>query len=287
MNSLVEYLERFRNFVFESITKFEDSPFYEQMFSKWESLDPSQQKTITVASRVLGIGLVLYLFLSPLLTLWESKNLLSEQRTLLAEMKVLNNALATRPRPAQAPRDWQNLPASNTDEAHQSLRSFMASIGLPEGTYQTLPSTGGQLQIDIPETNLRQVHALLYQIDGWYPDITNEVVTVKTHSEDPQKLTFTLTLNHSSGEAFSANPTATTPRNTGSGSSGSSSSGSNSSGTSSGSSGSSGGDSFDGDSEFNSDEFGGSDSYSDFEGSDAASNLDSLPPPPPFEDEEF
>jgi len=296
MNSIYEFLERFKAFVYDALNKIENSPFYEQVFVKFESLEPSQQKTLTLGSRLLGLVVVLYFFVSPLMSLWQSKSVLDDQRVLLSDMKTFNTAIETRPRPAPNPSDWQNMPASTSDEAHQSLRSYMASIGLPEGSYQTIPSAGGQLQLDIPQINLRQVQTLLFQIDGWFPNLENEIVTIKTLQEDPQKLSLALTLNHRSGQVFSANP-------------GKSSSGGmgNSSGASSRRStptnvanpddeldALSPPPSYDGgnlDAEIHNEaprsDYNDSESLPDFEAMDAASSMDSLPPPPPIEDEDF
>lgn len=296
--SVYELLERVKAGVYEALQKIEDSPVYERIVSKIESLEPSQQRTLLLSSRVLVLLTLLYFLLSPLGTLWSIKSTLNDQRTLLAEIKAFNTAIETRPRPAPNPKDWQNMSAASPNEALQNLISFMNSIGLPEGSYQTLPSSGGQLQINIPEINLRQVQTLLFQIDGWYPEVENEIVTIKTLPTDPQKLSLTLTLNHKSGQPFTSTSSTSSRSQRGSKRYSNRGSQNNVVQPDDEVEAFSQPPSFDSatiDSNINTsrppnptyEEFQDSgDSFSNSEAMDAAGSMDSLPPPPPL-DEEF
>jgi hypothetical protein len=206
MNSLWDTLDRLRSLFFEALSKIENSSQYEQLLNKYEALTPEQQKYIRLGSRLSFIVLMLYLVTSPLMSLFQHKSVLTQQRTLLAEMKTFNMALETRPRPAPPPRDWQDLPANTSTEANNSLRSYISSIGFPAGSYQILLSSNGHIQIDFPEINLRQVQALVHQVDGWYPTLQSQVLDVKVFPEDPQKLTLSMTIAHESGQGASATP---------------------------------------------------------------------------------
>lgn len=211
--TLTEYLERLKTAINELLAKIEASPYYDRILNHFESLDARQQKWVVSGGRILTLLVVAYFLFSPMLMLWGEKNKLDDQRTLLTEMKLSNEALETQPRPAPAPSDWQPLNASTPEEAANSLKSYMASLGFPDGSYQFLTSSNSHLQIDIPELNLRQAQAILYQIDGWYPQVTSQVLSVKVHPDDAQKLTMSMTLAHQGGGSFDTGDSGSGRRN--------------------------------------------------------------------------
>jgi|GEM_PF-1294084 len=223
--TIIEYLERFKTAINDLLAKVEASSYYDRILNRFESLDARQQKWAISGGRLLVLLLVTYFLFNPLLTLWGEKNKLDDQRTLLTEMKLFNEAVETQPRPAPAPSEWQTLAASTPEEAANSLKSYLASLGFPDGSYQFLTSSNSHLQIDIPELNLRQAQAILYQIDGWYPQVMSQVLSVKVHPDDVQKLTMSMTLAHKGGGSFdfgnsSGGARRNTPRNVESPSSG-------------------------------------------------------------------
>jgi hypothetical protein len=194
-----EYLHRFKAFILEVLAKIENHPLYDRMLNRFESLETRHQKWIISGGRIAVLALVAYFMLSPLLGLITEKSRLSDQRTLLTEMKLFNETVETQPRPAPAPSDWQPLAAGTPEEATNSLKSYLGSLGFPEGSYQFLTSSNSHLQLDIPELNLRQAQAILYQVDGWYPQISSQILSIKVHPDDEQKLTMSLTLAHKGG----------------------------------------------------------------------------------------
>ena len=198
-STLLEYLERLKVAILDALSKIENSSYYDRLLNRFEGLEARQQKWIVSGSRLALILLVTYFLLSPLLGLFGAKGKINEQRLLLADMKHFNERVETQPRPAPPPRDWQPLAASTAEEASNSLKSYMASIGFPDGSYQFLTSSNAHLQVDIPELNLRQAQAILYQVDGWYPQVSSQILSMKVHPDDDQKLTMSLTLAHRGG----------------------------------------------------------------------------------------
>ncbi|NCN40901.1 hypothetical protein GW916_06585 [bacterium] len=201
----LEIVQKTKTFFSESLVKLENSQVYENILGKYEELDPKHQHWIASGSRIAALGLFAYFVISPFLTVWHQKSVLSEQRSLLAEMKTFNEQLETQPRPAPQPPDWQVLPADTSDAAMSSVKGFLESIGLPDGSYSMLSSSNGHLQLEVPQLNLRQAQALIYQVDGWYPKLVSQVLNVKVHPEDKQQLKLAMTIRHESGAPFSAN----------------------------------------------------------------------------------
>lgn len=197
--TILEYLDRLKAIILEQLGKIENHPLYDRMLNRFESLETRQQKWIVSGGRLAMLALVAYFALSPLVGLLSEKSRLSEQRTLLTEMKLFNESVETQPRPAPMPSDWQPLAAGTPEEATNSLKSYLASLGFPDGSYQFLTSSNSHLQLDLPELNLRQAQAILYQVDGWYPQVSSQILSIKVHPDDEQKLTMSLTLAHKAG----------------------------------------------------------------------------------------
>jgi hypothetical protein len=197
--TILEYLDRLKAIILEQLTKVENHPLYDRMLNRFESLETRHQKWIISGGRLAMLAMVAYFALSPLVGLLKEKSRLSEQRTLLTEMKLFNETVETQPRPAPMPSDWQPLAASTPEEATNSLKSYLASLGFPDGSYQFLTSSNSHLQLDLPELNLRQAQAILYQVDGWYPQVSSQILSIKVHPDDEQKLTMSLTLAHKGG----------------------------------------------------------------------------------------
>lgn len=204
MSQLTDFFEKIKQALSDLLSKLESSPAYERTLEKFDELDPKQQHWISAGSRLIVITFFIYFFCSPLFSLWQSKSTLSDQHTLLSEMKSFNEKLATQPRPAPQPRDWQSLPADTSDSAMASVKGFIESIGIPSGSYNMLSSSNGHLQVEVPQINLRQAQALIYQVDGWHPKVVSQILTVKVHPDDKQKLQLAMTLRHESGSPFSA-----------------------------------------------------------------------------------
>jgi hypothetical protein len=292
--TILEYLERLKAGILDLLSKLEASPYYDRLLNRFETLEARHQKWIVSGGRLLVLALVAYFLVSPFVGLWSEKNKLDSQRALLAEMKIFNEKVETQPRPATLPPDWQPLAASTPEEASNSLKGYLSTIGLPDGSYQFLTSSNSHLKLDIPELNLRQAQAILYQIDGWYPTVASQVLSIKVHPQDEQKLTMSVTLAHRGG-AFEAGMDGSggapsngggrrrSPRNMNQGGGGDSSSGMPSDSYSGGfdsaipSSRPSNPNAFD--------ESSSETNLPDFESLENNEALDSLPPPPPIEDE--
>ncbi|MEO5667538.1 MAG: hypothetical protein ABIR96_05735 [Bdellovibrionota bacterium] len=197
--TLLEYLDRLKAIILEGLAKIETSPYYDRILNRFESLEARHQKWAIAGARLLVLFIVAYFTLSPLVGLWSTKNRIGDQRSLLVEMKHFNELVETQPRPASPPSDWQPLAANTPEEAANSLKSYLGTLGFPEGSYQFLGSSNSHMQLDIPELNLRQAQAILYQIDGWYPKVSSQILSMKVHPDDEKKLTMSLTLSHHGG----------------------------------------------------------------------------------------
>ncbi len=204
MSRITEFLEKLKIFINETLSKIENSSAYENALEKFDDLDPKHQHWIAAGSRLMIILIFSYFAVSPLLNLWTHKSILAEQRTLLTDVKSFNEKLETQPRPSPPPQDWQALPADSSDAAMASMKGFIESMGIPNGSYNMLSSSNGSLQLEIPQINLRQAQALTYQVDGWYPKVISQILTIKTHPDDKQKLQLAMTLRHQSGSPFSS-----------------------------------------------------------------------------------
>lgn len=202
MSRLLEIWDKFRNMLAELVARIESTPVYESLLTKFEELDPKQQQILGTSSRIVGLLLIVYLTVSPIIGLYQEKSILDAQRDLLGEMKELNLQLATQPKQAPLPRDWQNMPANTSEATMASLRGFVESLGIPSGRYKMLASSNGHLQLEIPQMNLRQAQALVYQVDGWHPRVVTQVLNIQVEPENKNQLSLAMTLRHQSGSAF-------------------------------------------------------------------------------------
>lgn len=202
MSRLIEIWDKIRSLLAELVARIESTPVYESLLTKFEELDPKQQQILGTSSRIAGLLLIIYFTLSPILGLYQEKSTLHAQRELLAEIKELNLQLATQPQKAPLPRDWQNMPADTSEATMASLRGFVESLGIPSGRYKMLASSNGHLQLEIPQLNLRQAQALVYQVDGWHPRVVTQVLNIQVEPENKNQLSLAMTLRHQSGGAF-------------------------------------------------------------------------------------
>lgn len=202
MSRLVELWDKLRSALAELVARIESTPVYESLLTKFEELDPKQQQIIGASSRIVGLLLLVYLTVSPILGLYQAKSTLTAQRELLGEIKELNLQLATQPKQAPPPRDWENLPSNTSEATMSSLRGYVESLGIPSGRYKMLASSNGHLQLEIPQLNLRQAQALVYQVDGWHPRVVTQVLNIQVEPKNKNQLSLAMTLRHQSGGAF-------------------------------------------------------------------------------------
>jgi hypothetical protein len=195
MNNLAIYLEKLRVFLNDLIVKVEESPLFERLVLKYESLEPKQQRWVRNGGTLAFFSVIGLVFFLPLILALQSKSQVSSMRKLLFEVQSFNNENSIVRRPAPRPRDWRALPAGTLQDLESSLQNFSETIGIPSD-FVAVKGAGNGLSIDIQELSLRQAVALLYQIDGWFPAVKFDENKISIHPDSKDLLTLRAQLSY-------------------------------------------------------------------------------------------
>jgi hypothetical protein len=192
MEQLIKALKDFWARMKDWANRIEESPIYERMIAKYDSLEPNQARRWTRVLVAIGGVLAVCLYFYPLWNVVGLKWELSSYRRALAEMESINANHKPQARKTYSPPvGWQNLPSENQDEFLTSVDQFLAQIGvIPELT--KIETNGNETSIDFQELSIRQAVSFLFQLEGWYPGVKIVRQEVNAHPQSKELLTMKL-----------------------------------------------------------------------------------------------
>ena len=194
MSQLQQLWERVRGALLDLVRGIEESAAFERLLSEYDALEPRQQKWLRAMAVLLVLGGFVVIVALPVVNVFRTQRNLNDLRALVAEMRHYQDQKAVIRKPAPPPLGFQNLPANSPAEAEESLKAFLASIGL-EGDALTTGDNGGW-RLVVPELSVRQATTLLFQIDAWTPRLTTENVQVTVHPANKELLTLNADLRY-------------------------------------------------------------------------------------------
>ncbi len=194
-SQLQVYLEQARNFAKGLVQRIEESSAWEHLMNRFEALDPTQKRQLRGVGLALGLALPTLALVYPLTVVFGEKSRQAAMRDLIEDMREFNLERAVERRAAPAPSGFQNLPIGSASEAEESISQYFSQIGItPE--IAEVKSTGGGFSVDIKELTVRQLVALTYQMDGWYPALIADSVKIAVHESDKTLLTLQATYRY-------------------------------------------------------------------------------------------
>ena len=204
MNTLQTYWAHFQTWLLATLTKIEESSLFERITLRFEALDPRHQKRVRTAGSLATLFILALLIVMPIVSVIRAKADLANSRMLISDMQSFNADYSVIHKPAPRPAGWQFLSALNLDEAENSLNQFTASIGAPQDATK-LERSGNGFTLSITGISLRQVVAIVFQIDGWYPVFKMPKFHVKVSGESRDTLDLEATLTYDSAAAVASN----------------------------------------------------------------------------------
>ncbi len=168
MNRIILFLKTFHQFIHNFLQKLEESSLFERWVLRWDNLDPRHQKRFLSYLNIFGYMAVALVFSFPLVSVSFKKYKLSQFEKLQTELKAVAQAPEVVRKPAPAPQGWAAYPISTIDEFQSSFESFLASIGISIDLGE-FKKEGSKVTFAFEDITLRQVMALVFQLDGWFP----------------------------------------------------------------------------------------------------------------------
>ncbi len=193
MNQLREYGLKLLDFIRSLLAQIESLPIFERALMRLESLEPSRQALVKSTFRFAMLLILTFLILWPLYKVRETKKFISLYSDSLYRLQRVSNTPTDIQSHAQKPADWQNLPASNAQELENSLKDFMANIGVAEDLFTSRVDGLDRMELEIDDLTLKQALSLSYQMDGWHPSVLAENFEMKIHPQNVDRLQLKLT----------------------------------------------------------------------------------------------
>jgi hypothetical protein len=188
MNKLLEILAKVNEAVKNLLTKIEESSAFEKVMIAYEAMDPTRQALTRGVMRLSALSLGLFILFSPLWTSYSTKSTIKTFDESTFQLQVLAARGTEVVSQAPKPSTWQNLPASSSAELENSIREYLANIGVPEELYVAQADGIDRFNLNIEELTLRQALALTFQFDGWYPAVRAENLEINVHAKNPDRL---------------------------------------------------------------------------------------------------
>ncbi len=182
MNNLIEYWQRFKSFARDLLQQIEESSFYERILSKFESLEPRQQKMIKTGGIYLSLLAIALVYLLPVMGVISQKNHLADTRKLLGELQSFNNENSIVRSPAPRPQGWTPFVAQNLKDMESEISQYAESMGIP-ADFINSSSSGINIQLELKELSLRQALTLMYKMDGQHPSLAFESLKMTVHPQ--------------------------------------------------------------------------------------------------------
>jgi len=168
--------------------KIEESSVFERIMMFYEGLDPSKQKIVRGIMRLGFLSLAVYIVVSPILRSFIARReiqFFSQQTFRLQELSAKGSEVISQ---APKPPGWQAMPASSSGELENSLRDYLANIGISEDYYAANADGLDRFNLNIDELTLKQALAITFQMDGWYPQVLTEKIDITVHPENSDRL---------------------------------------------------------------------------------------------------
>jgi hypothetical protein len=157
---------------------FEDSPLFERIMRRYESLSPNGQgifKGLVKVSALLVVAFMIlggpFLLLSKLSDIQNLEELESEAATFQSEFEAQTRGFTP-------PSGWRPLAADSATSLATAFNEYLPSIGVPE-EFGTLLANGDTLKLVLKEISIRQATNILFQLEGLYPKVQAQVISVR------------------------------------------------------------------------------------------------------------
>jgi hypothetical protein len=188
MNRAQELLKQLHEQLRSLLTRIEQSSLVERAMLRFSSWDPQRQALAKSSFRLLMLLILAFLLIQPIRKIRNMKSFIAlyeESAFNLQKLGARNSEVRSQ---APKPSTWQSLPASNSTELENSMKEYMATIGVQEDLFNARADGLDRLEIAIDDLTLKQALALTFQFDGWYPNVRTENVEIKVHPENADRL---------------------------------------------------------------------------------------------------
>jgi hypothetical protein len=192
MNQVTEALGKLNEGIKSTLAKIEEWSFFERIMIFYEGMEPTRQALVRGGIRLGFSFFALWICISPVLHSYSTKSFIRTFNDSTFQLQTLaavgSDVVAQAPKPPS----WQALPASSAAELENSMREFLASIGVPDDFFTAKADGADRFQLDIEELTLRQALAITFQMDGWYPAVRTESLEINVHPKHVDRLNLKL-----------------------------------------------------------------------------------------------
>ncbi|MBP7843520.1 MAG: hypothetical protein KA116_01780 [Proteobacteria bacterium] len=187
MNQLMQYWTLTQQSFWRMIEKFEESSFFEKAVHQYETMEPRQQKWVRFLGKTLFVLFLFSFVFKPLWNTWQQRRQLQEYRYLVKDASSFQFQLKQLKQAYQRPKGWQLLPVGSSDQVNESLSQFLSNIGVSPDFYK-LENQESALNLQVDELSIKQLNALLYQVEGYYPLLAISQMNVQVNAENKNLL---------------------------------------------------------------------------------------------------
>ena len=192
MNRVWEILGKINEAIKSLLAKIEESSIFERILIFYEGLDPSKQALARGILRFGCFALAIVTLFSPLMKSYSSKSDIKTFDEAAFQLQLIAAKGSEVVSQAPKPSTWQSLPASSSAELENSMREYLANIGVPDELFVAQADGLDRFNLNIEELTLRQALAITFQFDGWHPAVRTENLEIKIHGKNPDRLSLSI-----------------------------------------------------------------------------------------------
>jgi len=189
MEQLREQLAKLKSQFYQLLERIEGSTLFERAVFKYESLEPRQQEWMRFLGKVSLLGCICFFILQPLFSAYSKRSDLDGLYELNSAVKQFNMELAQKKQGYIAPQGWERFEINDASTFQEALSNYFAQIGISEDFYD-IQTQGNSLNIKITELSVRQLTALSFQVDGFFPVAYFSQFQTSVHPSNKELLQF-------------------------------------------------------------------------------------------------
>jgi len=181
MDKLKEALQSLWLKIAGALKNFEDSPLFERIMRRYESLSPNGQSVFKGLVKIFAFMVIAFMILGGPFMLLSKLNDIQTLEALEGEATAYQAEYEAQTRGFTPPVGWRPLAGNSADSIAAAFNEYLPSIGVPE-EFGTLVANGDSLKLVLKEVSIRQTTNIVFQLEGLYPKVQTQTLKIRPNA---------------------------------------------------------------------------------------------------------
>lgn len=181
MDQLKEALQNIWLKIVGALKNFEDSPIFERIMRRYESLSPSGQSVFKGLTKIFALMIIAFMILGGPFMLLSKLNDIQTLEALEGEATTYQAEYEAQTKGFTPPVGWRPLAGNSADSIAAAFNEYLPGIGVPE-EFGTLVASGETLKLILKEISIRQATNIIFQLEGLYPKVQTQTLKIRPNA---------------------------------------------------------------------------------------------------------